>query len=183
LPDEASADTCDRLARRAIYAWRACGNCPSGRKVRERSAASTAESARIDSEIGASLLHCKRPHISSATNDGRLGIFETRRGLRKCLLIGVDQKRPAVGQSDASPKRTLVGGSFGDSTGPSPPQSESCPSSNALANGSCSSVPVENFGDPRFARFQRLSISVGLFSSEFSAKAASPACQEDRQRW
>ena len=41
----------------------------------------------------------------------------------------------------------------------------------------------ENFGDPRFARFQRLSISVGLFSSEFSAKAASPACQKDRQRW
>jgi len=39
----------------------------------------------------------------------------------------------------------------------------------------------ENFGDPRFARFQRLSISVGLFSSEFSAKAASPACQKDRQ--
>ena len=36
----------------------------------------------------------------------------------------------------------------------------------------------ENFGDPRFARFQRLSISIGRFSSEFSAKAASPACQK-----
>jgi hypothetical protein len=31
LPDAASADTCDRLARRAICAWRACGNCPSGK--------------------------------------------------------------------------------------------------------------------------------------------------------
>jgi hypothetical protein len=29
LPDEASADTCDRLARRAIFAWRVCRNCPS----------------------------------------------------------------------------------------------------------------------------------------------------------
>jgi hypothetical protein len=38
-------------------------------------------------------------------------------------------------------------------------------------------------GDPRFARFQRLSISVGPFSPEFSAKAASPARQKDRQRW
>ena len=31
LPDGASADACDRLARRAICAWRACGNCPSGK--------------------------------------------------------------------------------------------------------------------------------------------------------
>jgi hypothetical protein len=39
-------------------------------------------------------------------------------------------------------KPTLVGGIFSHSTGPSPPRSESRPSSNALANGSCSSVPV-----------------------------------------
>ena len=31
LPDGASADACDRLARRAICAWRACGNCPTGK--------------------------------------------------------------------------------------------------------------------------------------------------------
>jgi len=30
LPDEASATACGRLARRAICAWRVCGNCPSG---------------------------------------------------------------------------------------------------------------------------------------------------------
>jgi hypothetical protein len=44
-------------------------------------AAVTAESVRIDSEIGASLRHCKRPHISSATNGRRSGTLETRRGL------------------------------------------------------------------------------------------------------
>jgi hypothetical protein len=37
LPDGASADACDRLARRAICAWRACGNCPSGKSVRQHS--------------------------------------------------------------------------------------------------------------------------------------------------
>jgi len=31
LPDGASANICGRLARRAICAWRACGNCPSGK--------------------------------------------------------------------------------------------------------------------------------------------------------
>src|ERR1700726_1898585 len=34
LPDVASADTCDRLARRAICAWGVCGICPSGKCVR-----------------------------------------------------------------------------------------------------------------------------------------------------
>jgi hypothetical protein len=35
-----------------------------------------------------------------------VGTFETRRRTPKCLLIGVDQKRPTEGQSDASePKR------------------------------------------------------------------------------
>ena len=29
LPDEASADACDRLARRAKWAWRGCGSCRS----------------------------------------------------------------------------------------------------------------------------------------------------------
>src|SRR6202043_4274808 len=33
LPDGASADACDRLARRAICAWRACGNCVVGKWV------------------------------------------------------------------------------------------------------------------------------------------------------
>ena len=37
LPDGASANMCDRLARRAICAWRACGNCPSGKSVRQHS--------------------------------------------------------------------------------------------------------------------------------------------------
>src|ERR1700719_4033744 len=35
LPDGASADACDRLALRAICAWHACGNCPSGKCGRE----------------------------------------------------------------------------------------------------------------------------------------------------
>jgi hypothetical protein len=30
LPDAASADGCDRLARRAVCAWRICGRCLSG---------------------------------------------------------------------------------------------------------------------------------------------------------
>jgi hypothetical protein len=51
--------------------------------VRLQAAAVTAESARIDSEIGASLLHCKRPHISSATNGRRFGTLETRLGHTK----------------------------------------------------------------------------------------------------
>jgi len=82
LPDEASTNTCDRLARRAICAWRACGNCPSGKCVRgckprpsqQIAYASTARS-------GQALLHCERPHISSATNGHRFRILETRRGL------------------------------------------------------------------------------------------------------
>jgi hypothetical protein len=36
LPDEASADTCDRLARRAICAWGASGMYLSGERVRGR---------------------------------------------------------------------------------------------------------------------------------------------------
>jgi hypothetical protein len=30
LPDATSAHACGRLARRAVWAWEACGNCPSG---------------------------------------------------------------------------------------------------------------------------------------------------------
>jgi len=36
LPDEASAETCGRLARRAIFAWRVCAICPSGKISREQ---------------------------------------------------------------------------------------------------------------------------------------------------
>jgi hypothetical protein len=54
LPDGASANMCDRLARRAICAWHACGNCPSGKCVRgckprpsqQRAHASTAGSGQ-----------------------------------------------------------------------------------------------------------------------------------------
>ena len=37
LPDGASAETCGRLARRAVCAWRACGNCLSGKCVHDHS--------------------------------------------------------------------------------------------------------------------------------------------------
>ena len=36
LPDAARTNPCDRLARRAICVWRACGNCALGKWVSER---------------------------------------------------------------------------------------------------------------------------------------------------
>jgi hypothetical protein len=86
LPDVASADTCGRLARRAICAWSACGNCPSGssvhahdRGLKECGLHSRQRAHRQRDR--ASLVHCKRPHISSATNGDHFGTSETRRGL------------------------------------------------------------------------------------------------------
>jgi hypothetical protein len=86
LPDGASADTCDRLARRAIRAWHACGNCPSGssvhahdRGLKECGLHSRQRAHRQRDRP--SLIHCKRPHISSATNGDHFGTLETRRGL------------------------------------------------------------------------------------------------------
>jgi len=49
-------------------------------RARLQAATVTAGSARIDSKIGASLLHCQRPHIPGATNGGRFGSLDTRRG-------------------------------------------------------------------------------------------------------
>jgi hypothetical protein len=86
LPDGASANTCNRLARRAICAWHACGNCPSGKCVhahdwglKECGLHSRQRTHRQRDR--ASLIHCKRPHISSATNGDHFGTLEIRRGL------------------------------------------------------------------------------------------------------
>ena len=85
LPDEASADTCDRLARRAIRAWHACGNCPSGSSVqahdRGLKACGLHSRQRAHRQRDrASLIHCKRPHISSATNAAALAPWRTEQG-------------------------------------------------------------------------------------------------------
>ena len=42
LPDMASAQACGRVTRRAVCAWRACGDCPSGRAACLHELSSTA---------------------------------------------------------------------------------------------------------------------------------------------
>ena len=87
--------------------------------------------------------------------------------------------RYPCGQSELS--RDSSARSAGQS--PSPETSGSGPPGDAPESPSSPASTSRSRMDPRFARFQKLSISVGLFSSEFSAKAASPACQKYRQRW
>ena len=66
LPDGASAYTCDRLARRAICAWRACGNCPSGKSGQRCDAQSTGLSVGSRS-------HCARQSWEYARNGLQVG--------------------------------------------------------------------------------------------------------------
>lgn len=43
--------------------------------------------------------------------------------------------------------------------------------------------PNMNFDDPQFARFRRLSLSIGRFSTSSSARRRQKLAQKDRQRW
>ena len=90
LPDGASADACDRLARRAICAWRACGNCPSGKCV-HGCKPRPSQSARIDSEIGASPSSLQTtPHFQCDQRPPLWHLGDTPR----LLKMSVDWGRP-----------------------------------------------------------------------------------------
>ena len=93
LPDGASAYTCDRLARRAICAWRACGNCPSCKCVcgckprpsQQRAHASTARSGQA--------FHCKSTtHFQRDQRPPVWHLGDTPR----ILKMSVDRGRPEV---------------------------------------------------------------------------------------
>ena len=66
LPDAASADTCDRLARRAICAWRACGNCPSGNCVRGCEPQPSQRRARVSTARSGQAFFIANDHTFSA---------------------------------------------------------------------------------------------------------------------